>query len=235
MKYISKEQVIVAAQEAGSTANTFRGAAKFLAKKPAMSLEKRAGNLDRYGNRIKRTGTKRDYGYNKRADAIMNALNLPVYSEVKGYADELSSPLLKVASVAIKDICNAGHYRRSNSSWAGGSHSVECSLSRKARAAGGSERAWSNNGKWTGTNSYMLIEVKWETLLLFPTLILPDTDVIVIDAQMTELSDVLKVTVLEQGRGFDVNPATKWYVPGKGVYGSLKMATSQAGNQRQAA
>lgn len=223
MRYTSIEQVIEAAQKSGSEAKTFKGAAKYLAKlRPALPLEKR-------GERNWRRTKRRDYEHEKRGSRILMALNLMTYPEAEAFAGKLSAPLLRKAEVAIKGLCNAGYYRRSRSSWAGGIHSVECTLSREVRATGGSERAWSDNGKWTGTNSHILIDVKWELLLQFPPLILPDTDFIVIDAAPTECSNVLQVVVLEQGRGFTVKPVTMWYVPGKWLYSSLKQASRDAG------
>ncbi len=224
MKYTSKEQVIEAAQKAGSTAKTYKGAAKYLAKiRPAQPLEKR-------GNKWMYRSTKRTaYKNNKRGDRILKALNLMSYKEALEYADRLTAPLLKAAAAAIRGVSNAGHYRRAHSSWAGGSHFVDCSLTSTSPSANGySERVWSDNGKWSGNNSTLRIQVTWRTLLDFPTLILADTNYIIIDAEPTECSDVLKVTVLEQGRGFAVRAVAMWYVIGKGVYNSQKQAHREA-------
>lgn len=57
-------------------------------------------------------------------------------------------------------------YRKSASSWAGGEHYVSVDLSDGTlipTASGSSEKVWSKNNKWTGTNSYLRFRVseKW--------------------------------------------------------------------------
>ena len=56
-------------------------------------------------------------------------------------------------------------YRRSTSTWAGGNHSVEISMTFAGgeSARGECERVWSSNGKWTGTDSShtLRVSLRW--------------------------------------------------------------------------
>lgn len=222
MKYISKQHVIEAAHKAGSTAKTFKGAAKFMAKiKPEKLLENR-------GVKVSRSTSKSEYIFTKRGKLILNAINLMDYAETVALANTLTKSFMDNAVLAMRKLFDDGHYRRSHSSWAGGRHFINVLIGMEPKAEGYSTREWSDNGKWSGTNSTISITTTWRTLACFPNLTIPETHYIVIDVKPSDVGNVFEVTVLEQGRGFDVNPMVKWYVIGKGLFKSFRRASRNA-------
>jgi hypothetical protein len=200
MKYTTKRQVIETAQTAGSTATTWHGARRWVLAHVVEYPIDRSHGRGRMVSPI--TVYARRYGADGRAldprivlrgrDAYLRTAWLPriearadVEAERRGIwamdsaareADRLTEPYLTYASVALT---NSWPYRRSQSSWAGGEHTVSVSLtdtgtSTAAGANCATERAWSTNGKWSGTNSHAHIYTDIPTLLAFPSLMTAD-------------------------------------------------------------
>ena len=221
MKYVNKEQVIEKAQRAGSRAKSLKGAMKFLVKiKPTVPLEKRCTNK----GGMSRATTRTDYKNNLRGNKILKALNLMDYEEACSFAHTFTAQLLDVAEDAIFDVYSEGYYRYSKSSCVGGYHIVNCAIDEMPSAKGYSTKVSSGKFTWSGTNSHIDIVTKWQTLCMFPTLTLPGSNYILIGAEKTEQNEIIKVTVLEQGRGFSVKPVEIWYVKSKRLFKTQKQA-----------
>lgn len=98
-------------------------------------------------------------------------------------------------------------YRFTISSWAGGEHEAEVVVGDHVSASGGSERAWSKNGKWSGRNSWIRIRVRedWLDRVYARDLERLD-DMLTLDAEFIQGvgPELYKAAWLEQGRGFDV-------------------------------
>lgn len=80
----------------------------------------------------------------KRAARVLASYAAPV----AGWQDRLVARVKRAVRSALKG-CD---YRKSESTWAGGEHSTLIGIG-GPRAEGSSERAWSRNGKWSGSNS----------------------------------------------------------------------------------
>lgn len=225
-KYDSKEQVIEAAQAAGSAAKTFRGAAKFLiaAARNTTPLERRGFRVN---PRLRDRKAALDGRYLSCAERIARRLGLWSLDVAVELADSLTSALCRAAE---KHLIRNWPYRRSESSWAGGDHSVDVEIG-KPWAWGGSTRAWSRNGKWSGTNSFAKLTVSPTAIILFPTLTTPD-GLAVIDAERIG-NRIYRITWLEQGRGFDLKAVSGWLIRGVHVQAAtLEQARKKAGSAR---
>ena len=124
----------------------------------------------RYGKRRKVLPLLDRQQYDSAADAYCAQLGLPTLPEADAMAGTLTQPYLTAAANALE---NAWPYRQSQSSWAGGHHSVRVALGTPG-AQCSSDRVWSDNGKWSGTNSSATVTTDIPTLLAFPTLMTRD-------------------------------------------------------------
>jgi hypothetical protein len=102
--------------------------------------------------------------------------------------------------------------RRSSSKWAGGDHKVTIALSDSPGADGGSEKVWSGNGKWSGTNSYARLSCTTAALSYFPTLRTAD-GTIVLDAKKIAPRE-FRLTWVEQSAGFSLKAENGWLIRG---------------------
>lgn len=105
-------------------------------------------------------------------------------------------------------------YRRSQSSWAGGDHTVNVRVVGKSgsvNASGENNRAWSNNGKWSGNNSTHTFHVRMDWLDL------PESARVVSGLLTLEMGpaiapNIYPATWVEQGRGVTLNLVHGWLV-----------------------
>ncbi len=103
-------------------------------------------------------------------------------------------------------------YRRSTSSWAGGDHNVYVRLSEEPCGECYSKRAWSKNGKWSGTSSFADLRITQRCIdalgenLFIGGLITLDAEVI---APRT-----YRATWLEQSRGVSLKIVQGWIIKG---------------------
>ena len=102
--------------------------------------------------------------------------------------------------------------RRSTSSWAGGGHSVVVSLAAVPSCSGQSEKAWSDNGKWSGSDSSASLHVTPGALIWFPTLRSADGSII-LDAERVGAREY-RISWVSQARGFDLKTEHGWLIRG---------------------
>ena len=226
MKYFSKSQAIEVARELGSTAKTFRGAAKYLIAAAADSRP-----LEFRGEKSAGRSGARAYRLNRRADKIAAALGLWGQADAWAEADRLNSARTKAAAIAL---VATWPYRRSYSLWAGGKHIVRVRLADTPRIESGSDRVWSANRKWSGCNSWAHLYVSRRTLALFPNLRTPD-GLILIDAEKIGPREY-RISWLEQSRGFELRPVAGYLIRGYHVAAkTVESARKKAAIARRAA
>lgn len=230
MKYSSRQQAIEAAQFAGSAAKTFKGAAKYLATharnhKPLHQRGVRISSWDR-GHK-----PAQESRYLVRAYRIAAAQQLWARDDAANYADSVTQPLTTAAASAL---LNSWPYRRSASHWAGGDHTVTVNIGAIPAQSSGSNRVWSDNGKWAGNNSFAVMTVTPTTLILFPTLTTPD-GLALIDAEKIAPREY-RLTWLEQSKGFELKPVSGWLIRGFHVEAkSLEAARKKSATSRKQA
>lgn len=125
-------------------------------------------------------------------------------------ADALLVPIRHRAEARVKQTARRAlmscDYRRSQSSWAGGEHFVSVFIGSMPDIWGRSDRVWSDNGKWSGNNSYVAARVP---LSWYRQVYCRDLDVIdgcfVLDIIAEDDKEVV-VLAGKQGRGFKVHP-----------------------------
>jgi hypothetical protein len=198
---MKKYDVIERAKKAGSTSKTKTGAIRFLiahAKNDTRLYERgyRASEWDR--KRASWDGEK----IARRADR--RAQTLSVWA--RDVAEELAQKMLE------KMINKNYPFRTSQSSWAGGKHTTTWKIADHPYCAGESSRAWSRNGKWSGSNSSATIQFTLRALSFFPTGRTRDGS-IVLDAEPIE-PNIFRVVCPVQARGFDLNMKEFWLIKG---------------------
>lgn len=112
-----------------------------------------------------------------------------------------------------------GLYRTSKSGWAGGGHATTVHVGEKrwtshdrsgraVGASGESEKAWSSNGKWSGSNSSHEIQVPrdWLTVVQARGIAVCD-GLLTLDAEpiLGHGPELFRAAWIEQGKGFDLN------------------------------
>ena len=98
-------------------------------------------------------------------------------------------------------------YRRSQSSWDVGDHSVNVRIAGKTQAvsaSGDSSRAWSANGKWSGNNSVHTLTVK-RTWVDLPEAARVVAGMLTLDLGAEIEPNIRLAAWVEQGRGFTLN------------------------------
>jgi len=133
-------------------------------------------------------------------------------------------------------------YRRAKSSWAGGDHTVSVKMVTKGYefAAGGSERVWSSNGKWSGNNSIHSYGVsrRWRLDVASKGLALVNGCLTLraepVDAdELRPGEEAYEILYVTQGRGFALETKEAILYRRKGTEWSR--ATSLAGARRRVA
>jgi len=123
-------------------------------------------------------------------------------------------------------------YRRSGSAWAGGGHTVTVTIGAEPAARGGSERAWSRNGKWSGTNSYANLCVTPRCYEALGTGLAIDC-LVTLDCEAVGRREYAAAWA-EQGRGFALRVVRGWIVRGYHVAGgTLEAARRKAAKARR--
>lgn len=127
---------------------------------------------------------------------------------------------MRVAATATAELKKCS-YRRSETRWAGGDHIVGVNVGEPG-ISGDSVRVWSENGKWSGTDSYINATVPLSWLRrVYKRGMAVVGGVFVLD--ILDDSDAKKIRVLagKQGRGFEVNPCPATITTAKD--GSLRL------------
>lgn len=137
-----------------------------------------------------------------KSDASLTLEGIKATARAKWEAKRVS--LVSASFLPAYEACK---YRRSQSSWAGGDHSVHVKIAGKngaVQASGENHRAWSNNGKWSGNNSThtFVVRMNW--------LDIPEAARVVSGLLTLEIGPAVDRTIhpatwVEQGRGVTLN------------------------------
>ena len=128
------------------------------------------------------------------------------------------------------DIAREWPLRRSESRWAGGEHEVEIYIRATPGCSAETKRVWSDNGKWSGTNSTAYLHVTLHALAHFPTLRTADGS-IVLDAQKVGQREY-RLTWVGQSVGVDIKPITGWLI--RGYHSTRKTIDAARAEAREA-
>jgi len=114
---------------------------------------------------------------------------------------------VSLVSTALLPAYEACKYRRSQSSWAGGDHSVNVKIVPKngvVQASGENHRAGSNNGKWSGNNSThtFVVRMNW---LDIPEAARVVSGLLTLECGPAVERAIYPATWVEQGRGVTLN------------------------------
>jgi len=132
----------------------------------------------------------------------------------------VSRAALRSASVATAELKKCS-YRRSETRWAGGDHVARAHVGEPG-ISGDSVRVWSENGKWSGTDSYVTASVPLNWLRRVHRRGLASIDgVFVLDILDDTNPEKIRVLAGKQGRGFEVNPCPATITTAKD--GSLRL------------
>lgn len=103
-------------------------------------------------------------------------------------------------------------YCRSTSRWAGGEHYVSVQLSEIPAGECHSERAWSRNGKWSGTNSTARLHITPRCIAALGSEIIIG-GLITLDVEVLE-PRTYRAVWLEQSRGVSLKVVHGWIIKG---------------------
>jgi hypothetical protein len=134
------------------------------------------------------------------------------------------------------DIERAGRcYRQSRSRWAGGGRFVQMYVREIPDCCGRSRRAWSYNGKWSGTDSFLDFCVTARAVQIFPSLIVGG--LVTLDATPVEGHPRAYGAVwAEQGKGFNIKPVQGFIIKGyHAKTNNFKAALKKVAEARRAA
>ena len=145
------------------------------------------------------------------------AMGLMSIPDAETLAASLTTPFLHAAATAL---AAAWPYRRSTSSWAGGEHTVSVRIADSGfcGASCETEKVWSDNGKWSGSNSRASIATNLATLMEFPTLMTRDGLVLCHAEKLAPRE--YRVTWIEQSTGVALKTIDGYLIRGYHVRAS---------------
>lgn len=109
-----------------------------------------------------------------------------------------------------EQVLAVANYRTSSSRWAGGKHTDTVTFGAPT-CSGGSHRAWSKNGKWSGSDSYATFTVPENWLEAVYGRGLASVDgMVTLAAEPVQGAgpELFRATWAEQGRGFAISPVS---------------------------
>lgn len=134
---------------------------------------------------------------------------------------------------AEKEIEENWPYRQSQSSWAGGDHYFRLYVGDAPGASGWSKRAWSRNGKWSGSDSHARITVTARCLREMQGRILIG-DLVTADCEKVAPREY-RATWVEQSKGFALKLVEGWVIRGQHIRAAtLSAARKKARLERNA-
>ena len=156
-----------------------------------------------------------------------------------GLRSGLCATLDAAARAAQADLQSDWPLKKSQSSWAGGGHTVAVRWvldPTRVGCRGGSERVWSDNGKWSGSNSAASLTVSVRALQQYPTLRTRDGQIVLDYEPIAGHPRTAKIAWVEQGRGFDLKITSGYLIRGYHVQAaSVEQAEKKVRAIRQAA
>lgn len=158
--------------------------------------------LHKIGVSDKAIASLRRYGPERRNRQVAAWLASPAW------ADTISRKLTSFAADMLEDYWP---FRRSHGRWAGGEHNVTVKLGEPG-CIGYTQKVWSGNGKWSGTDSYAELTVTPGALVHFPDLKTADGSVI-LDAELIAPREY-RATWVVQSAGVNIRPQSGWIIRG---------------------
>lgn len=235
--------IVDLAQSRGSTATTAAGAKRFLlAHMPApihglavLGTGRKLGPWWRRDHsaatayRLSRTRTR----YYAWLDRIAAEHGVWTLDAAEHEAQRLSEA---VASRIGRRLESAWPYRRSKSRWAGGDHVVSVTIADSVPVAHGeTRRAWSKNGKWSGTDSRATLAITARAVAEFGERGLIVGGLVTLDAERVGPREYRAVWA-EQSRGVSLRSVHGWIIRGYHVTAnSLEQARARAAIARRPA
>ncbi len=245
------------AHERGSTAKTVRGALAFLKATPTgalaglveLDVRARREHPANPGHRIDFDQVLGNFSHagriQHRAARIVAACPKDISpQELLDRVGAAASMLTADARAAVRAMAlafisrrlvsvlqAAWQYRASQSCWAGGEHNIQVIIADVPMARGGSSRAWSRNGKWSGTNSYASLTITERCVgaLGYELFV---GGLLTVDAEPVGPREY-RVVWVEQSRGFELKLVDGWLIRGHHVRGgSLRTARDKARKAR---
>lgn len=195
------DKLISRAQSMGSTATTHAGARRYLLQQIAAHRDTRPLHMRGYrgGRSAGAADAYRSDRRVRRAMALCAGLGMWPLDEAEALAAAKDAEYLAQYEAAIR----AGHsYRVSESAWAGGNHSIDVQFADPmlgCSASGYSERAWSDNQKWSGTNSVHRYRIARRVPLHMAVI----GGLVTLDAEIVGPREY-RATWAEQARGFNL-------------------------------
>lgn len=155
----------------------------------------------------------------------------PLTADVIEWLDELTLEAWRNA--ALNELLHRWPYRRSSSGWAGGDHYIRLDIGDVPGARGWSDKVWSRNGQWSGTDSHARLTVTTRCLRAMAGRIVVG-DLITLDCESVGPRE-FRATWAEQSRGFDLKLVEGWIIRGQHVKASsLASARKKARRERNA-
>ena|ERR1017187_353474 len=250
------QTILAKAQARGSNAATVKGAIAYLAAHLPLPVSGLTYLSDPTGYRPRADTTRRlswdkaiSWTHDERADnraseiaeRILKKRPARPFSKVRSFCRRLTGDIAervtkhigrRVAGPLAQMLANRWPYRCSNSRWAGGEHWVDVEIGQAPRAVGVSKRAWSSNGKWSGTNSSARLCI---TPACYDTLgsNLVIGGLITLDCEPVGVREY-RASWAAQSKGFELKVAEGWIIRGYHVQGgSLDSARRKAEKARR--
>jgi len=250
------QTILAKAQARGSNAATVKGAIAYLAAHLPLPIPGLAYLSDPVGRRPSAVPTCRLSGdkavswtHDERADKravdiaerILKKRSARPFSKVRSACKRLTADIEErvtkilqchVAGPLAQALANNWPYRRSASNWAGGDHFVEVDIGQVPDAKCWSNRAWSRNGKWSGTNSSASLCITPACYEAFGSNLVIG-GLITLDCEPVGTREY-RATWAAQGKGFALNVVEGWIIGGYHVEGgTLEAARRKAEKARR--
>lgn len=136
----------------------------------------------------------------------------PPKTNLQSDSPVVSAELAEKLALIEKKLVINWPYCRSTSRWAGGEHYVGIRLSEMPAGECSSERAWSRNGKWSGTNSIARLRITPRCIAALGSEIIIG-GLITLDVEVLE-PRVYRAVWLEQSRGVSLKVVHGWIIKG---------------------
>lgn len=134
-----------------------------------------------------------------------------------GLRSGLRAHLDAAAESAAQSLTADWPLKKSESSWAGGNHTVTVRWvidPARVSCSGSTVRVWSDNGKWAGTDSHASLTVSVAALQKYPTLRTPDGQIILHYETIPGKPRVAKIVWVAQSRGVGIRPVHGYLIRG---------------------
>jgi len=242
----SSQSIITKAQARGSNAETVKGAIAYLLSHLPLPIPGLAFLSNPVGRRPSavpscRSSWDKDmsWTHDERADkraaeiaeCILKKRPARPFSNVHSACRRLTTDIAervtkllarRLASPLAQALANNWPYRRSTSSWAGGRHYVQVDIGHAPNAVGGSDRVWSRNGKWSGTNSSASLSITPRCYETFGSNLVIG-GLVTLDCEPVGAREY-RAMWAEQGKGFALKVVQGWIIRGYHVQGGSLQA-----------